>query len=120
MPQITLEYTANILEKDLANALPEIHHIVCEMLKTELANCKSRLQSVENYVIGDGAKDNAFVHLTIALLPGRSTELLQSTAEIILNKLKNYFHQSLQKLNLQITIAMENLPEVYIKYSAAS
>lgn len=120
MPQITLEYTANILEKDLTIALSEIHRLICEMLKTEMSNCKSRVQRVNDYLIGEGEPDNAFVHLTVAVLSGRSSELLQSTGEIILHKLKNFFHQSLQKLNLQITVAIENLPEVYVKYSAAS
>lgn len=119
MPQITLEYTHNILEKDLLSALHEIHQIICETLKTELASCKSRLQRINDYLIGEGSPQNAFVHLTIALLPGRDEQLLQSTAEIILNKLKNIFHQSLQKLNLQITVGMQNLPNVYLKYSAA-
>ena len=69
-----------------------------------------------NFFIGEGATNNGFVHLSISVIKGRSTPLLDSIAKIILEKLKVFFSHSLEELKLQITVAIKDLPEVYQKY----
>ncbi len=120
MPQITLECSDNIIEKNMHPLLLEIHHLLSERLPTELSSCKSRVIRINHYLVGDGASQNAFVHLTISVLKGRSEELLKSIAQTILEKLKISFHESLLILNVQLTIAMQDLPNVYLKDASNS
>ncbi len=116
MPQITLECTNNVLEKNnLSQLVLEINHVLSERLPTELASCKARILFIDNFVVGDNDKQNAFVHLSISVLKGRSTSLLDEIAAVIMQNLKAHFSSSLSKLNLQITIAIQDLPDVYHK-----
>ena len=112
MPHVILEASANI--KVNTDILTTIHKILAEQLPTQLESCKSRIIRHNDYVVGDGAVANAFVHLTISVMPGRSQELLAAVAGKIMLALKEYFQQP--ELNLQITIAIADLPAVYHKY----
>jgi len=118
MPQIILECSNNVIEKDSKSLLLQIHHILTENLPTELRSCKSRVIRHHDFVLGDGNEDNAFVHLSIGVMKGRSHELLSAVASTIMTALKDAFSLSLTKLNLQITLAIQDLPAVYEKYSS--
>jgi 5-carboxymethyl-2-hydroxymuconate isomerase len=72
----------------------------------------------DEYYIADGHINNGFVHLSVGVLKGRSKELLDSIATLIMEKLKVVFSQSLQKLNVQLSIAIYDLPDVYLKHSS--
>jgi 5-carboxymethyl-2-hydroxymuconate isomerase len=116
MPQIILECSDNVTETNLTSLFYDIHNILTEKLPTQLESCKTRMIRHRDYYIADGNINNGFVHLSIGVLKGRSKELLDSIAPLIMEKLRVAFLQSLQKLDLQITIAIYDLPEVYHKY----
>ncbi len=116
MPQIILECSQNVIEHSFSTVLLQIHTILTEMLPTQMASCKSRVIRYDDYLISDGAGKNAFVHLSIGVLPGRSVDLLNAVASIILDKMKTALYQSLTELDLQITVAIQDLPPVYHKY----
>ncbi len=116
MPQILLQCTNNVIEQNISPLLLDIHKILTENLPTQMDSCKTRVMRHEEYLVGDGSPEKAFVHLAIGVLPGRSTETLNHVSALLMEKLQKTFEQSLEKLKLQITIAIQNLPEVYIKY----
>lgn len=115
MPQIILEASDNVIEKDFKQTLSEIHQILVDTLPTKLESCKSRVIRHKDFLIGNGNADNAFIHLSIKIIEGRTKETCQLAANKILDVLKNNFHQSRNRLNLKFSIAIDNLPEVYIK-----
>ncbi len=117
MPHVIIECSANVLESNLSSLLIDIHTLLTQMLPTQLPGCKSRTIRTDDYVIGNNDPQNAFVHVTVKVLKGRSKELLNSVANSIMEKLKVVFKESFSKLNLQFTIAIEELPEVYHKFS---
>lgn len=47
---------------------------------------------------------NAFIHLEVQWLEGRSTELKSQIGNELLSLLKKYYHSSMQQQNLQITV----------------
>lgn len=49
-------------------------------------------------------KNNAFVHISLKVMPGRSFDTLKNIGENMIELLKKYFSDSLEKLNLQITL----------------
>lgn len=115
MPQIILECSNNVLETDLIPFLGQVNQILTNNLPTDLSSCKSRIIRHDEYVIGDNNPENAFAHLSIHVLPGRTQELLNQIATQIMENFKQQFERSLNQLNMQLTIAMNQLPEIYLK-----
>ena len=116
MPHITLRCTDNILEKNhLRPLLATIQDIIVEGLPTQLFNCKSHVEILEQFYIGDGDPQNAFIHLEIKILPGRTQDTLKAVAENLLSILKQFFHESSENKNLQIGVEISELQNVYLK-----
>ena len=116
MPQLILEYSANIIEKEnLINLFQQCHEFLAKSLPTELASCRSRAIKCENYCIGDSAVANAFVHISLKVMPGRSKDTLDSVGQSMMNILTRYFEKSLQQLKLQISLEIIELQPTYFK-----
>lgn len=119
MPQLRLEYSANVLEKNNMTQLFEAcHKTLVEILPTDIKTCKSRAIECESFYVGDGNPKNAFVHVALKVLPGRDAEVLKKVGEVIMDILKNYFSQSLQAFNLQITLEVMELEKTYFKVAS--
>lgn len=117
MPQLVLECTDNVLESNLSELLQDIHNLLTVELPTDLQSCKARIIKHSEYLVGNGHSKNAFVHLAVHVLPGRTPEKLDAIGNAILGVLQRKFQQSLSELNLQITVAIQDLPSVYKKVS---
>jgi 5-carboxymethyl-2-hydroxymuconate isomerase len=117
MPQIRLELSHNIIEQEFNGLLRAIHALLVKQLPTKLDSCKTRIIRYDRTYIGDGHRNNALVHLVIGILKGRNQELLNSIASEILDLLKTEFNRSLEALNLEISLEIYELSEVYHKYS---
>lgn len=115
MPHITLECSQNILEQDIRSLLLEIHLFLVDKLPTQLEACSSRVIRHSEYTLGDGSSHNAFVHINIRILPGRSEALLIATAKAILEKATLFFNNSSNALQLKISVGIENVASVYVK-----
>lgn len=115
MPQITLELSNNVLENEFTDLLLSIHHILTKHLPTELRSCKSRVIRHQDYLIADGNANNAFVHLSINIMKGRTVELKNAVAAMLMETLQKTFASSFSQLDLQMTIAIADLPDVYSK-----
>ena len=116
MPQLTLEYTSNIFEKnDIQSLFKKIHHALTEMLPTEISQCKSKAIECTDFFIGDGDKKGAFVHVTLNIKSGRTQQTQETVTAAIMQILKNHFNKSLRELQLQITLELHDLPPIYLK-----
>ena len=120
MPQLILEYTENVLEKtNLSLLFKKCHEILTEKLPADLGSCKSRAIEQNDYYIGDGRSENAFVSLHIKVMAGRSLETLNEVAQSIMRVLKQHFDGSLKQLNLQITLELQELSHsMYFKVAS--
>ncbi len=115
MPHITFELSDNIIEKNIIHLLTEIHHILTEDLPTQLESCKTRVIHHQNFLIGNGDSNNAFIHIAIEVLQGRSEATLEVIANKILLILTKHFRESSTQLNLKISVAIKNLPAIYLR-----
>jgi 5-carboxymethyl-2-hydroxymuconate isomerase len=115
MPQITLEYSDNVKVGDLKSALLGLHQILSKMLPTQVESCKSRIIRHKDYLIGDGDERNAFVHVDIKIMAGRTEDVVNNTGKAAVEYLRDQFQDS-DGLNLQITVEISNL-SAYFKYS---
>lgn len=110
MPQIVLEYSSNVLEQTgFAPLFVGIHEILHERAGIRLDNCKSRALRRDEFYIGDGHPSNAFVHLDIRFIEGRSEDVKQSVGTASLNRLKQFFEKSMARLDLQITVELGDI-----------
>ena len=95
--------------------LLQMHDLLSTQLPTQLKNCKSRIICCHDYLIGDADPKNAFVHLAILVLKGRSVELKNTIASQLMQMLKAHFKDSAKLMDLQISVAIDDLPEVFQK-----
>ena len=117
MPHLMMEYSANLLEEDeLNHFLQQCNHILSETLPANISACKSRAYPCTNYVLADNESNiEAFIAITIKVWSGRSAAILQTTAENILHLAERMFIQSLQALQLKISVEVLELSHHYAK-----
>lgn len=118
MPQLILEMSSNVLEKNVIQTqdlLREVHVILTQMLPTQLASCKSRVIIHDVYRLGDGDERNAFVHVNLKIMSGRSKEILSGVGETLLRLMESHFVMSREKRNCQFSIEIMELAETYFK-----
>lgn len=114
MPQTRIEYSSNIKDAiDTSDLCLAIHMKIHSICNIPLKNCKSGISIIPNFYIGDGNRDSCFVHAEIRFLEGRKERLKQKLGEEILEILKKSFEKSLEELDLQITVLIEDLPRNY-------
>ncbi|MFT5114048.1 MAG: 5-carboxymethyl-2-hydroxymuconate isomerase [Parasphingorhabdus sp.] len=121
MPHIVLEYSANIPPlADFAKCFVGLHKILNDMGGIKLANCKSRARVADIYFVGDGADQNAFIHLNIEFVEGRSKKQKQQIGNACLEHLTQSYKDQLSD-NLQITVQVEDIVlDYYSKYPAGT
>jgi 5-carboxymethyl-2-hydroxymuconate isomerase len=114
MPELILEYTHNIVEKDnFSDLFAKLHKVMVEILPANLSGCLSRAVEIDHYYIGDGDSDNAFVHLQLSVKQGRSQDVLDKVAHSMKEILDKHFFTSAKKRNLKITLEVREM-EVYL------
>jgi 5-carboxymethyl-2-hydroxymuconate isomerase len=105
MPHLRLEYSANVKEKVKPKELfSACHRILVDTVNADLFRCQSRAIPCDLFHVGEGSPDEAFIHLEILLLEGRSLPKLQEAGKQILKTLEKYFIRSLKELNMQISV----------------
>jgi 5-carboxymethyl-2-hydroxymuconate isomerase len=85
-----------------------LHRVLAGVGAIPIGNCKSRARCLDNYYIGDGATQHAFVHLVIRFLEGRSTERKRKISRGCLEVLQETLIPS-AGLELQITVEIQDI-----------
>lgn len=93
MPHVIVEYTSNI--KDEAN-IQELLHKINTTLMTEsdifpIGGLRSRAIEIHDYFIADGSEDDAFVHATMKIGPGRSDEVKKRIGKKLFATIEDHF-----------------------------
>jgi len=122
MPQITLEYTGNITEKiDFDDLFEKVHSVLQHTGKINIENCKSRAIKLENFYVAQGDSSNAFVHLSVRFLEGRSDEIKQTIGEQLMYILKQFYSASIIELKTQLTVEIQDIKrQEYFKFPEGS
>jgi 5-carboxymethyl-2-hydroxymuconate isomerase len=122
MPHLELQYTSNIAQEiNFSVLFAELHRILAEVGGINIENCKSRAIKLDDYAIGSSEPDNAFVHVNLKFLVGRSEVLKQKIGQDILNALRDAYAPSIDEHNLQITVQIQDIQhETYFKIPEGS
>ncbi len=120
MPHFILEHSSNILESPVTtDLLRSLHTLLVDCGPFKLEDIKSRVHCHQVYCVADGSSDTAFVHLQLALLPGRSEDIRRSVSERLLEFLKRSFSQSLESLCCSLTVELRELDKnTYQKFTS--
>lgn len=114
MPHLVLEYSSNLLEKkSLVTLFEKCHGLLAEKLSTERKSCVSRAIECQQYSIGEGHSDLAFIHVTLKVKAGRTFEVLKETAEALLLAIKAHCIESVNQMNLKVTVEIIELQKTY-------
>ena len=109
MPHVVLEYSDDLSPlPDLHVVFSDVHAALESITGASRANAKSRATGVESYV-GDGDVGNAFVHLDIRLMEGRSQAVKRELSDRCLDIVVGAFTDAGKGRNLQCTVAVSDL-----------
>ncbi|WP_182392812.1 5-carboxymethyl-2-hydroxymuconate Delta-isomerase [Legionella sp. PC997] len=115
MPHLILELSSNIKTRPLNQLFDKLHHLLAEKLPTQLSNCRSRCMVHPLFFIGDQRIENAFVHLTLKILPGREDAKKKNLAKEIFDSLKDFFRSEENQLNIMFSVEILDLDGHYFK-----
>ena len=109
MPTIHFEYTDNLKIADwLKLFLQEVHSLLVQTIKTDLATCRSLIVCHNDYVVGDGNSNNAFIQLTIKMLPGRDDDIKHKLGNLIFEKIQKTFEKEISGLTTQVRVYLQD------------
>lgn len=110
MPHCILEHSSNVLDNyDYKDFFSKLHTIIIETGPFNLDQIKSRVIKHNEYLVGDGSSEMAFVTLQIKILSGRELMIRKRLSEGALALLEKTFPLSRQKLQCSITVAIEEI-----------
>lgn len=116
MPQITMEFTKNIAHlTDYRSVALALHGLLVDEISSSQEDCKTRLTEIENYVIGDGRSDDAFVHVTFAILSGRSQSQKESLGTKALRIVAEAMPNAVAQDSIQITVDIRDMDRATYK-----
>ncbi len=117
MPHLILEVSANVIETNdkLKHTLSLCHVLLVDKISTKLENCKGRILLHDLVVFGDNNSGRqAFAHLSVKMLKGRSAQLLKETACQLKAILQGELVKSIEHLNLDISVEIVELSDYYV------
>jgi 5-carboxymethyl-2-hydroxymuconate isomerase len=110
MPVINFSYTNNLaLESKIATFLPQLHQTLVTMVHTDLYSCRTTINKVANFYIGDGDQANAYIFLQINLLPGRSDALKDKLGKELYQQLNDFFASEIAECKTQVRVYLQEV-----------
>lgn len=110
MPHIWVEHSANLEGKlDLSLLLTGVH---CSAVSTGMfaeGAIRTRLQSIDQYRIGDGHPDNAFVHVVIRIAAGRDAQTKKQIGESMFAELCRLLERQFDSMPLGLSLEVQEL-----------
>ncbi|AXI04169.1 5-carboxymethyl-2-hydroxymuconate Delta-isomerase [Aquirhabdus parva] len=118
MPHLTLEYTDNLTDVNVRDALNRLNLSLIESGLFDEVDIKSRAIPLSIFQVGAASEARAFVHVRLSILKGRTLEVQQALSQRLLNELNRIFvgyHAAHLQLCVEITeIATESYAKAVI------
>ncbi|MEC4721782.1 5-carboxymethyl-2-hydroxymuconate isomerase [Noviherbaspirillum sp. CPCC 100848] len=110
MPHIWIEHSANLEGKlDLALLLTGVHSAAVNTRMFAEGAIRTRLQSIDQYRIGDGHPDNAFVHVVIRIAAGRDLQTRKQIGETMFAELCRLLGRQFDNMPLGLSLEVQEL-----------
>ncbi len=117
MPHLTLEYSDNVPSFDAHSVLLELNQALVASGQFEEIDIKSRAVRHDTYVVGTAPDNRGFVHVTLAILSGRSPQTKRALSEGVLHALKQVWAPA-ANVHIQLCVEVRDMErEPYAKAS---
>ncbi|MEV7346667.1 5-carboxymethyl-2-hydroxymuconate Delta-isomerase [Streptomyces sp. NPDC093544] len=117
MPQITVDYSDALdLTFDRRGFALALHPVVVETAAARIEACKTRFRLTETNVVGAEVDGHAVVHVTLALLPGRTDETKAKLTEAVLELLRQHIEPTDGVSTVHASAEVRDLDPSYRKY----
>lgn len=110
MPHVIVEYSANI-EADITpqRLVEEIHQAAISSGVAEPVAVRTRLKRRDVYRVGDGAPENAFVHIDIRGRKGRSLEQKKTMVQVVYDQANKTLDHVFKARPLALTVEFHEI-----------
>lgn len=128
MPHLIVEYTRNLAPVARIDAL--LAGLSAVLIAQDGAfapgGIRARALCLESYRMADGSSDDAFVHVMLAVAPGRSQDVLDRTVSALFDTLTAHFAEPYRRRYLALSLelrefagAYRSLNNIHQRYSTA-
>ncbi|MEU9322911.1 5-carboxymethyl-2-hydroxymuconate Delta-isomerase [Streptomyces canus] len=114
MPQITVEHSPYLDHVHWEEFALALHPVVVETAAAKLEACKTRVLRTEDEAVGGEDKNHAIVHVTLALLAGRSEETKAKLTEAVVELLRKHVEPE-DGLTVHLSAEVRDLDASYTK-----
>lgn len=113
MAHIVIEFSAGLRSRlDLPAFLAEVHQAALATGVFPIGGVRTRAYEAEYYVIADGHRDNAFVHLSLKVGHGRDLETRKRACEAIFDAACRRLAPLFESLPFAISLEMQEIDPV--------
>jgi 5-carboxymethyl-2-hydroxymuconate isomerase len=110
MPHVIVEYSANIeAEISPQDLVDEIHRAAIASGIAEPVAVRTRLMRREHYRVGDGAPENAFVHIDIRARKGRTLEQRKAAVQALYDQANKTLDPVFRARPLALTVEIHEI-----------
>lgn len=109
MPHVTVEYTDNIQnEANIEEFLKKINvSLISEGDAFSPGAIRTRAIKLTEYFVADGTgKDDAFVHVTMKIAPGRTTEVKKAACDHLFEMMQEHFNKRFADRYLALSLEL--------------
>ncbi len=112
MPHFIVEYSSNLDDEiKIQRLFGKLQDTALETGVFPLGGIRFRAVRCEDYLIADGDRENAFVHMTLKLGHGRDTDTRKMVGEQLFETLRKHFEKIFKNRPLAISFELIELDE---------
>lgn len=116
MPQMIVEYSDNIKDLDSKALLLGLNQTLFD---TKLINhptdIKSRIRANSDFLIGFGDEPEAYIHVRLGMMTGRTPEELNLVSDRLNDYLQSFNSYHAENLAVQLCIEIAEMPREYYR-----
>jgi len=112
MPHIIIESSENVRDRcQMSDLIGAVHGAALETGVFPIGGLRTRLfeSTVDNYRIADGDENNAFVHITVRIGPGRDLETKRRAGQAIFDAACHALSSAYQESPLAISLEVQEI-----------
>ena len=113
MPHVIVEYTDNLGDDA---CIPELLQAMNETLMAQngvfpTGGIRSRAIKLTEYRVADGKEDDAFVHVTLKIAAGRTSEVKKAACDALFEAVKAHFAEAFARRYLALSMELTEFDE---------
>ena len=103
MPRIIIDYSNNVTEPVDQVLFHLVHDYFIASGRFSIEDLKSRAIAHDQFLIGDGNTNNAFISIQLKIMEGRDEDFRKKLSVDVLAIAEQYFQESIKNMNLNLT-----------------